>query len=972
MAQLMPWDLDKPVQQPGAAAPWEMDAPVQAAQPVTEPAALPVQPQQQSISMDQLFGAGTTEAMQPAVSPITQALETAPYRGEAPVDSRPLEQLVADADPTGERALRSNAYMGQNVRKGLVDLGDMIVDPLLFNFDLAKNGLFGNADPSSVPLVHSTINNAVDDIMPTVADDSVSPHDRLVGAAVRGATSAATGGLALKAAGAPAYAANAGKVLSGDTLAGAGSGLMAQGYDEYMPDSVKEAVGPLGQILAAVLGGVSGATVNSAGHSIAERVADSAKDKAAKTFGAFTDPSIPTNTDTGVPFKPSDVDMAARIAQRIPSNADQTVANIARSKQELAGVPSEAMPTTGMLADDIGMAMNENVARVKNPQAFSERDAARNAFASRQIDTTVPAGAEGRDMVGAMTKQYDDTLGLARSKVDAAKQAEAAGAEDIVKQNAALKEAQLRQGQASSALDAEFRAKNEAATAVKNEKYAAVADDTPIATQPLYEELMAIENSVPRAARVGTDYATGAKRIRDLITETDPETGQQSIRDLTYGDAKVLKTEISAMRQDAVASGRDVSQLDKLNGLLSGVIDEVNPEAKRYFAEEFAPKFRTGKAGEYSQALKRANKTGEESSATRPSDFGQKFLTKPEDANALQRAVDVNGNPVTAQNATEWMMGDLAKSNVLGNNAEVRFDKFKQWAGKNKGVIDQFPEMRKRIDSELARAEQGGRISKQLGDQVKAAEQNLNVTETDLRRSSLQKAIGNNPKNTISSIMDSGDPETQMADLVGRIKSDPKAKDGLKDAMRQWLRDEAGTTSKNVGQPGTFKYSRAKMDKLFREHEKTLTKVYSPEEMNTLRRMHKVLDVAANLDVKSTKDSAMFERFLSSEKGTREKGMRMLEVALKAHSGVLTGGGQYRTLRLLFDAIGTGAKANRVERIVTDMWFNPDLAQHLLTRNVKEIGTPAWNSKLNRLLAVASGNRDDDDVEDNDQKGSTK
>jgi hypothetical protein len=37
-------------------------------------------------------------------------------------------------------------------------------------------------------------------------------------------------------------------------------------------------------------------------------------------------------------------------------------------------------------------------------------------------------------------------------------------------------------------------------------------------------------------------------------------------------------------------------------------------------------------------------------------------------------------------------------------------------------------------------------------------------------------------------------------------------------------------------------------------------------------------------------------------------------------------------------------------RLVARMMFDPELAGHLLTREVKEVGSPAWNSKLATLL----------------------
>jgi hypothetical protein len=39
------------------------------------------------------------------------------------------------------------------------------------------------------------------------------------------------------------------------------------------------------------------------------------------------------------------------------------------------------------------------------------------------------------------------------------------------------------------------------------------------------------------------------------------------------------------------------------------------------------------------------------------------------------------------------------------------------------------------------------------------------------------------------------------------------------------------------------------------------------------------------------------------------------------------------------------------------MMFDPELAQHLLTRNVRDVGSPAWNKQLARLLRWDEGGR---------------
>lgn len=1012
----MPWELDKPVQQQPGAMPWEMDAPIAVAPVDTTPrtralidnlggpSSLPnsvAEANKNAVLSDNQIGADFSQYF--ANNPINMPATPVQTPEQAAADEAALlRDIKLNRNPDDRSAL----YKMQQVAKAPtdiigapVDIGTMITNALLYSADKAAKGLgyATGADlgvdaripydlPGSSDWLNAQKEGGIDNIaamlanafgqQPMGADETtvippedVSAQDRILGSGLRfGGGALLTGGmLAAKNAVNPAksglmatmeapYAGNTSKALMGDTLAGLGSGVTSEAYNEYVPDAVKEQLGPIGNVLAAMFGGIGGSTLNSAGHATVDAARNAVKDS--KTFSPlFTDPSVPINPDTGQLFKPSEIDMSARIAQNMPSDIDKTVANLRRAKDDFAFAAPDQMPTTGMMADDIGMAINENVARTRNPQRFLERDAERNALATSKIDQSAPALAEGRKMTERATDLYDTELNAARQKLDDAARQQELGGADIVKQNLELDEARNRQNQSSAALDAEFRRQNEVAMAKKNALYDAKPDDTPIAAKPLYEELMAIEESVPRAARANTDYASTAKRIRDLIH--DPETG--GFKDLTYGDVKVLKTEVSAARKEAVAAGRDVTQLDKLNGLLGQKINEINPEAAKYFADEFSPRFRTGKSGEYSKQLKAANRTNEESSATRPSEFAGKFLGKPEDAKALQRAIDVNGNPVTAENATQWMVGDLAKSGVTNAKGELRYDNVRQWANKNKDVIDQFPEMRKRIDTELKRAEQGGRLSKTLADEVKTAAANLDTTQESLRRSALQHAIGKDPERTIASIMGSGDPEKQMADLVGRLKPDKDATEGLKVAVRDWIKDKSGTTAQIVGKGDVPKMSAAKLDRLFNKHEKTLAKVYTPVEMNNLRQAHKLLDVAANLDVKATAGSNSLDKFFAVDKNTVEGRYRMLEVALKAKYGVLAGGGKFRTLRLFFDAVGSlSSKPKAVENALYEAYFNPDFANHLLTRNVKEIGTPAWNAKLNRYLSIASGNRDDE------------
>ena len=912
-------------------------------------------------------------AAQPQPEPAVPAapVQDTSFRADIPGTPQ-TPQRAAEIQQARDINAGSNgpAYVAQQTSRSVADVAGMPVDLAGAGLNALLAGI-GTDARIEQPFMGSdwiaSKASQVGDMLgtETVEPDQVSKGYRLAGDMGRaGGNAALTGGMlasgpaqgakGVVGALAKPYAADPMATLARDTAAGMGAGAGSFAYDEAAPQSVQESTfGPLLKAAASIFGGVGGYGLASVAEGTTKGLAKTVQN----AFMGAGDPNSPINPDTGQPFTRTQMDNAARVAQKMPTSKAQTIANIDQGVKEFGdfAAPSQ-MPTTGMLSDDIGMAIQENILRSKDPQRFLERDAARRSLASDKVNATAPANADPRTFVNEATKQYDDTLNAARQNVDDAAARQTAAGADIQRQNTTLNEMAVRQPEASAKLDATFRGSLDQARAEKNALYDAVPDTTPVSGEDILGQLDAIDQSVPRAAKGGTDYGTVSGRLRSLLQDTDPTTGETIARDITYGDVKVLRADINAMRREAVAAGKDVSYLDQVGRVLSEQMDTLNPEAAANYRDNFAPKFKTGKVGEYESQLKRAARTGEESSGTRPSEFGGKFLKKPEDAAALNRAIDVNGNPVTAETAGDWMMGDLAKSGVLTDNAELRFDKFRQWSERNKGTIDQFPAIRKRIDAELATAQKGGMLSKQLASEVDAAKANMKTTEDTLRRSALQSAIGNNPENTIASIMGSGDPEKQMSEMVSRLAGNQDATDGMKGAVRDWIKQKAGTTSKVVGDPDATRLSRANLEKLFNQHEKTLAKIYSPDEMNALRQAQKLMGAEASLDVRATAGSNTLDKMNMASKADMDSRKRVLEAGLKARYGVLKGGGMFRTFSLFLQALPDPNRG--LGDILFEMQFNPELAKHLLTRPVKDVSTPAWNSKLNKLLGAATGARE--------------
>jgi hypothetical protein len=153
------------------------------------------------------------------------------------------------------------------------------------------------------------------------------------------------------------------------------------------------------------------------------------------------------------------------------------------------------------------------------------------------------------------------------------------------------------------------------------------------------------------------------------------------------------------------------------------------------------------------------------------------------------------------------------------------------------------------------------------------------------------------------------------------------------------------------------------MEKMFQKHEKTLAKVYSPEEMNALRQAHKLMNAESKLDVRATAGSNTADKVFAAQNQSFEQGKRLLEAALSVRYGVLVGGGMIRKINMFLQTFPDRDKA--IRDVLFEMQFNPELAKHLLTRPIKEIDTKPWNAKLNRLLAYATGAREAGEGDDN-------
>lgn len=901
-------------------------------------------------------------------------IPTAPVRAEDVRDATGVPGGVSAPAPTpepqGVQGILANLSLGtQNVGRGLSDaifgVGDIANGAV--NLGLDGLGALG------VPVPESRLSMPSDNIAGLSGqlyekaggtiynDEDLSASQRVIGDAVRFGTAGLTGGAGLAKAATKntaipksltqPYAVNPARTVAGDTAAGFGAGVGSGAYEEAVPE---EQQGPLGQLFAALLGGVGGSTLASVGEGLGRASVSSVK----KAVTGDVDAKAPINPDTGRPYSKNEVRQAAAVVQADASNPKVAARNIQDATAEYDQyAPRGARPTVGAISDDVGLAMREGTERTRDAKPFVERDRNVQSFARSRIADSVDPNADGRNFTDFAERTTDGRM--------ADVEVQTAQARDAMGQRGApenpLADVQGKKLEASQNIDKKFRDTLDTETARKNELYQNPAlNEAPVDPQRIYDAANAIEDSLGRVGDPNSVPSGIIQRIKSLET-LDPDTGDVvGLEGITYGDVLDLRAQVSdeigkaraASGAGASGSGPLVSNLTRLRKELDGYIDDLaasdDPaiaqaakDASTNFKENFGPRFRDGQAGAFTRDVK-ADKFG---TRTRPSDTAGRFLNnKPEDVKSLRRAVADDGD--TVANMRTYLLDDLASSGGLdAKTGRLKPDRVRAWAAKNDQNIENVPGLKAKVDELLGQATKGETLDAKFADEVRALEASATAQRRKIGQSALSKVSGKDPVNAMKTVFSSGDPERAIKEIIAETGGDTKAREGVKAAMRDYLLDTTATTALQKTTDGTPPVSFAALEKTFRKHEKVLAEAYSPEEMNSLRQAHKLLEPLGKLALRGTSGS-----------DTAEKSKRMfraLEAGLKARYGVLKGGGILRTIRVAAEALPNSKGA--VDGLVQQMMFDPDLAVHLLSKDVADrVNTPSWNAKLNRLLAYRS------------------
>lgn len=726
-----------------------------------------------------------------------------------------------------------------------------------------------------------------------------------------------------------------------DTIAGVGAGgglTAAQEVD----------AGPIATLMATLLGGVSAA---GAGKII---------EKAGRSFNA----SRPTQLPDGTTVKKQALSDASEIANEIVTDKGNAIRNIDQSVAD-ADELGLVNPTLGPASGDVGLSMLEVKQRTKNPQPFAEQDQRIRTgvagkfgeFSDPNADVTAPQRASS-DLIARET-------GARQSKINELQNTEAQQQEQLralqTEGEQIPSEIQARrgaEGRASAALNEQLDTTLRDRTTIKNDKFEESAQGAFVEANSLANLVKQVNDEAPKLAPDARlpDYIM--QGINKFIPQPGTLEGPNSTAGMIPAEEvlklrQYLNTEIQSLKQKGEFTKADTLQSfkSKINETIES--DPKFKEANEFYKNEYAPFFAQGYGKKYRDTVQRG--TGIDKADA--DNIAGIFLNSTKGAKAdLDNIRSIVKDQASFDSSVEMYFDSmLAKKtlnpktirNFIADNADVLPDNVK---AKYEGIV------RSMMDNAEAQSKALGDLNT-LKKSIGEAQADLKKTEQSLATGPFGKMSRYDSDKYIGDIMGAKDRNKQIAEIKSRIGDDEEAMAGFKEATVRWMqRKIKGTDASATDIPDTDLAGRpilySKLTKALDDNRDALSEIFSPEEMNTLTRMQRVMSRQGSLSRRATTGSDTAEKLTQAE----QQVMDVLEASVKLKFGMLTGGGIFRSAKMLKKAIfGESGRSVQADELLTRMAFDPRVAKHVLEAEPLQIENGKWLTELNALMATQAG-----------------
>lgn len=441
-----------------------------------------------------------------------------------------------------------------------------------------------------------------------------------------------------------------------------------------------------------------------------------------------------------------------------------------------------------------------------------------------------------------------------------------------------------------------------------------------------------------------------------------------------YDQLNESRGALSDLANQARASGQyqlaeSIDRLRAAIGRETEALAQTNPEvgaAVQNFRESYAPVWSRGPGDEATKFRRDYNADPTNRTKTPPSQTAGRFLqpTQPERADALARIAGASADAAGSRAVVrDYLLADMAKSGVAVTSQgapAINLNRLRAWRQEWDPVLQRFPDAAAEADRMIAQASQSTDRGRQLADAVRRAEATTGEVQADIRSGPTSLVYDKAPDKAVTAVFGSGNPQRDMRAIVARLggkEADTPEMQGWKKAVADHLQERIMNVNPGAVSQGTDTVGFAKLVREFRRNEKVLAEVYTPAEMNALRRAQKAIEPLQNLRAQATVGSPTAEN--------SQLGMRIVEVMLRTKYGALKGGGIFRNLKIGLNALAKPELG--AQRLVERAMLDPDVAVFLLDYPVREAGGPAWNSKLQAILRDVEAARNVTESADDEQ-----
>jgi hypothetical protein len=400
---------------------------------------------------------------------------------------------------------------------------------------------------------------------------------------------------------------------------------------------------------------------------------------------------------------------------------------------------------------------------------------------------------------------------------------------------------------------------------------------------------------------------------------------------------------------------------------------------------QFADRYRLSYNDEGAKFTRQVDRDPQRGS-TPPSKTADRFLAGPEKVESLQRMLADDPNGINA--VRDHLRSDFGMS-TLNPDGTINANRAAAWGRNNAAVLERFPQVRAEFDDMLATARRGDQLSAQAQTNIDEARRalpeitrqgaqtvrdvervgtrgvrdierqgNENIrnaertgqekvrnVEQDVERSAAGTLLREDPRDVAQRLLGTKryGAEKQLGEINALVASDPVAQRGWKAAVAESLYDRVSST-RQVGE--TYEIQFQRLAKEFKDNEQLLATVFSPEEMNTLRQGHKLLEYFKESEKRAS---------LGSNTADTQMIPGAVQLVFRHIYGDLKGGGIIKRFKLLMEQLPSNR--NSAEEIARMAWFDPELAAYLLEKPLRANPTTA-SRPLRRVEALAAGGRE--------------